>query len=76
MVRNLPASRRQVKSLGWEDALEEGTATQHSILAWKTPWTEDPPQRATVHGVTGIEHDFAAKPPQQLFPNKLILLVI
>ena len=25
--------------LGWEDALEEGTATHSSILAWRIPWT-------------------------------------
>ena len=31
-----------VLSLGWEDPLEEGIATQSSILAWRTPWTEEP----------------------------------
>ena len=25
-----------------EDPLEEGTATHSSVLAWRTPWTEDP----------------------------------
>ena len=36
-----------VQSLGWEDPLEkemqptEEKATHSSILAWKTPWTED-----------------------------------
>ena len=29
-------------SLGWEDPLEEGTATHSSILAWRIPWTEEP----------------------------------
>ena len=29
-------------SLGWEDPLEEGMATHSSILAWRTPWTEEP----------------------------------
>ena len=29
-------------SLGWEDPLEEGMATQSSILAWRIPWTEEP----------------------------------
>ena len=32
----------QVQSLGWEDSLEEGTATHSSILAWRIPWTEEP----------------------------------
>ena len=31
-----------VRSLGREDALEEGTATHSSILAWRIPWTEEP----------------------------------
>ena len=32
----------QVQSLGWEDPLEEGTATYSSILACRIPWTEEP----------------------------------
>ena len=32
----------QVLSLGWEDLLEKGMATQASILAWRIPWTEKP----------------------------------
>ena len=28
-----------VRSLGWEDPLEKGMATQSSILAWRSPWT-------------------------------------
>ena len=28
-----------VRSLGWEDPLEKGTATHSSIPAWKVPWT-------------------------------------
>ena len=31
-----------VRSLGWEDPLEEEMATHSSILAWKIPWTEEP----------------------------------
>ena len=27
---------------GWEDPLKKGMATHFSILAWRTPWTEDP----------------------------------
>ena len=30
-----------VRSLGWEDSLEWEMATDSSILAWKTPWTEE-----------------------------------
>ena len=30
-----------IRSLGREDPLEEGMATHSSILAWRTPWTEE-----------------------------------
>ena len=40
-----------VRSLGWEDPLEEGTATHSSILAWRIPMDKGAWQ-ATVHGVT------------------------
>ena len=43
LVKNLPAMQEtQAGSLGWEDPLEEGTATQSSILAWRIPCTEEP----------------------------------
>ena len=32
----------QVRSLGQEDPLEMVMAACSSILAWKTPWTEEP----------------------------------
>ena len=36
MVKNLPALwEPRVRSLGGEDPLEEGTATDSSILAWR-----------------------------------------
>ena len=42
VVKNLLAVQEtQVQSLGWEDALEAGTATHSSILAWRIPWTEE-----------------------------------
>ena len=31
-----------VRSLGWEDPLEEGMATHSSVLAWECPRTEEP----------------------------------
>ena len=30
-----------VRSLGWEDPLEEGMTIHSSILAWRIPWTEE-----------------------------------
>ena len=42
----------QVQFLGWEDPLEEGMATDSSILAWRIPWTEEPSSSLlVVHGV-------------------------
>ena len=31
----------QVRSLSWEDLLEEGMATCSGILAWRIPWIEE-----------------------------------
>ena len=42
-VKNLPAMlETQVRSLGQEDPLEKGMASNSSILAWRIPWTEEP----------------------------------
>ena len=41
-VKNLPEMRETwVPSLGREDPLEKGMATHSSILAWRTPWSEE-----------------------------------
>ena len=38
MVKNLPAMQESwVRSLGWEDPLEEDITTHSSILAWRIP---------------------------------------
>ena len=43
MVKNLPAMQEtQIRSLGWEDPLEDGMVTHPNILAWRIPWTEEP----------------------------------
>ena len=43
MIKNPPAMQETwVRSLGWEDPLEEGKVTHSSILAWRIPWTEEP----------------------------------
>ena len=46
MVKNPPAIQEPeemwVQFLSQEDPLEEGMATHYSILAWETPWTEEP----------------------------------
>ena len=49
----------QVLSLGQKDPLEKGMATQSSILAWRTPWTQEPEsqtqlKRLSTHASTHI----------------------
>ena len=42
-LKCLPAMwENWVLSLGWEDPLEKEMATHSSILAWRTPWMEEP----------------------------------
>ena len=42
MVKNpLAMQETWVRSLGWEDPLEEGMAAHSNILAWRIPWTEE-----------------------------------
>ena len=42
LVKNPPAMwETWVRSLGWEDALEKGTATHSCILPWRIPWPWD-----------------------------------
>ena len=43
MVKNLPAMQEtQIKSLCWEDPLENEMATHSSIPVWRIPWIEEP----------------------------------
>ena len=52
MAKNPPALRETwVRSLDWEDPLEEGMATHSSIFAWRIPMDRGV-WRATVHGVS------------------------
>ena len=45
-----------VRSLSWEDPLEEGMATHSSILAWRIPWTEEPGGLQSM-GLQRVRHD-------------------
>ena len=43
MIKNLPAMQEtHVLSLGGEDPLEKEMATHSNILAWESPWMEEP----------------------------------
>ena len=57
MVKNLPATQQtRVLALGQKDPLEEEMATHSSILAWRTPWTEEPGGLQS-RGSQGVRHD-------------------
>ena len=57
VVKN-PLAKQEtwIRSLGWEDALEEGIATHCSILAWRNPWTEEPGLLQSM-GMQRVGHD-------------------
>ena len=40
--------------------MEKKMAAHSSILAWRTPWTEEP---GRLHGVKGVRYNLATKPP-------------
>ena len=57
MVKNPPAMQETwVRSLVWEDPLEEKMATHSSILAWRIPWTEEPGKLQSM-GSQRVGHD-------------------
>ena len=60
MVKNPPAMQEsqetQVRSLGWEDPLEEEIATRSGIFAWRIPWTEEPGGLQSI-GLQRVGHD-------------------
>ena len=51
MKNSLAMWETWVRSLGWEDPLEEGMATHSSILDWRVPMDGDA-WKTTVHRVT------------------------
>ena len=50
------AQEMWVRSLGWEDPLEQEMAPRSSILAWKIPWAEEPGGLQAM-GSQGIGHN-------------------
>ena len=67
-VKNPPAVQEaqetRVRSLDWEDSLEEGMATHSSILAWRIPWTEEPGELQSI-GSQRVGRDLTTKQKQQ-----------
>ena len=48
----------RVRSLGWDDPLEEGMAANSSIFTWRIPWTEEPGGQQSV-GSQRVRHDLS-----------------
>ena len=57
MVKKLPAIwETWVRSLGWEDCLEDGMASRSSILAWRISVEEEPGWLLSI-GLQRVRHD-------------------
>ena len=50
----------QVRSLGWEDPLEEALTVYSTILAWEIPWTEEPGELQSM-GSQRVGHNWATR---------------
>ena len=60
-LKPTPAMRETwVRSLGWEDPLEKEMATHSSILAWGSPWTEEPGGLQSM-GLQRVGHDLGTE---------------
>ena len=57
VVKNpLAMQETQVRSLSWEDPMEEDMATHSNILAWRIPWIEES-GRLQSTGLQRVRHD-------------------
>ena len=61
MVKNSSANAGDTGDMGlsqgcWEDPLGEGTATHSSLLAWRSPWREEPGGLQSI-GLQRVRHD-------------------
>ena len=80
VVKNSPANGGDVRetwvwSLGWENPLEEDTATHSSILTWRIPWTEEPGRLQSIvshrvrHDLAHSTHMIELPPPWKTKPQ-------
>ena len=61
--------KMQVPSLGQEDLQEKEMATHSSILAWESPWTEEPGKLQSMGCKKRVGHSLVTK--QQQSTNNL-----
>ena len=73
MVKNLPVMwENWVQSLGWEDLLEKGMATDSSILTWRIPWTEESESEVTQSCLTLCDPMDCSLPGSSIHGTKLM----
>ena len=66
LVKDPPAMRETwVRSLDWEDPLEEGMATHSSILAWRIPMDRRAWQVTVPGGHKRVRHNLETRQQQQ-----------
>ena len=73
----LPMEETWVRSLGWENPLENAVTVHSSTLAWRIPWTEEPGGLQSM-GSQRVKHDLATKQKQQysIMENYLKMKII
>ena len=55
IIKTLPTMQETwVRSLGWEDPLEEGVATHPVFLPGESPWTEEPDRLQSIRTQVSI----------------------
>ena len=64
-----------LQSLGWEDPLEKGMATHSSVLAWRTPWTEESGGLQSTVWSQRVRHNWATNTTYYLLTVLLGLLL-
>ena len=63
-VKNVPAVQEtRVPSLGRKDSLEKEMATHTNILAWRSPWPEEPGRLQSTR-LQRVRHDWGTKQTQ------------
>ena len=68
----------EVRSLGWEDSLEEGTTTHSSLVTWRIPWTEEPGSLWSI-GLERVRHDWsnlAHTHPRKIYKIKKYIFLL
>ena len=58
VIKNPPAVQEiWVRSLGWDDSLKEGMATDSSIIAWRIPMDRGAWRAAVLRVTQRVGHD-------------------